>query len=94
MLGLLDVVLAMFGYGSNREPARPNIKRWHPVVAYLIGLAMALLVMAGLFGLLIVLTQVTYPVGLAIVSIVLASLFGLMIVLVRFYRPGGTDGRK
>jgi hypothetical protein len=85
-LGLLNVVLAMFGYGSDGEPARPDIKRWHPVAIYLIGLAIPLLVLAGLFGLIIVLVRVTYPVALAIVSILLAGLLGLMIVLVRFYR--------
>ena len=56
------------------------------MVAYLIGLAIALLVLAGIFGLGLVALW-SYPVGLAVGSVVLAGLVGWMIVLVvRSYR--------
>ncbi|MEN6449307.1 MAG: hypothetical protein ABFC96_02355 [Thermoguttaceae bacterium] len=86
LLGLLDVVFAMLGHGSGGKAVQPDIKRWHPVIAYLSGLAIALLVLAGLFGLTIIATQVKYPVAFAIAAILLAGLSGSMIVLVRFYR--------
>ena len=69
-----------------REEGRSGPQRRHFLLRYLIGLGIALLVLAGLAGLGVVLVRVSDLTALVITVLVLAGLFGLMIVLVRFYR--------
>ena len=86
----LVLILRLFGVSfadaSDRGAVRPAVTRRPFLIQYLMGLGIALLILAGAAGLAL-LAIVSYPIALALASAVLAGLLGLMVVLVvRYYR--------
>ena len=84
----LVLVLRLFGVSfadaPDREPVHPAVRQRPFLIQYLMGLGIALLIMAGAAGL-VLLAIVSYPIALALASVVLAGLLGLMVVLVVRY---------